>query len=188
MPWLLLIGAITGAALYLYSQKGEAATMDNEMQNDASANAPDSIDALIERVAVKRKVDPDMLRAICFAESNFQPDAVRWNPPHDVSVGIAQILCVPPKSATEGADYVCTNRFNITPWPVSFEQLKDPALCVDLAAQILALNIRDYGFKRGVAMYNDFAARHAAPDGPFPNDAYVRRVFKKYNTLKGIAA
>lgn len=181
MPWLLAaiaLAAALAAALRVASKAEDAANVEKE-----------TLDQIIDRIGSIRGVDPDLLRAVASVESEMKTDAVRWKPPRDVSVGVMQILCVPPAGVQLGEDYVCQNRLMFADqWPSTFSALKDAELNVDLGAQILAENIRLWGFPRGVAMYNDYAARHASIDGPFPNDIYVKRVMYRLNQLKGKAA
>lgn len=180
MPWLALVAIIAAGALFLRSQKGEAAEMTQAQEQN--------LDEIFDRIGAIRMVDPDVLRAIAFVESSINPQAVRWNPPGDVSAGIMQILCVPPAGTKKGEDFVCQNRFDFADqWPTTFSALTaDVELNIDLAAQILAWNIRQYGWPRGLATYNNFAARFSGLNGPFPNDAYVNRVMARLATLKGI--
>lgn len=183
MPLIALV-LLAGAtlALVFFSRKGEAAQM--KPQAETKAESPTLAD-LFREIGTRRGVDPDLLHAIAMVESSLRVDAVRWNPPHDVSVGLMQILCTPPDGAAQGADFSCTNRFNIDPWPVRFNDLKTPALNIDLGAQILSWNLRSFGFPRGVAVYNMWAMRHAAIDGPFENQAYVDKVLSNLQKLKG---
>lgn len=140
---------------------------------------------VFEKTANARLVDADLLRAVAYVESSLNSDAVRWNPPDDVSVGFMQILCTPPAGTKKGEDYVCQNRLDFADqWPQTFESLRDPETNLDIGAQILAWNQRNYGFWRGVAMYNNYAARFAGVNGPFPNDSYVNRVKARYLQLK----
>lgn len=178
MPWALVLLGISAGALFFYSRKGEAAEMTQEQKKD--------LPEIFRSVGAVRGVDPDLLAAVAFVESTTNPDAVRWNPPNDVSVGLMQILCTPPADAKPGDDYVCQNRLDLADqWPQTFSSLKaDVETNVDIAAQLLAWNIRNYGFPRGLAVYNDFRARHASVGGPFPNDVYVNRVLARYAQIQ----
>lgn len=178
MPWAAFAAFVVAGALFLFSKKAEATQMETAKQN--------TLDDIFRRVGKARGVDPDLLAAIAFVESSLNPQAVRWNPPRDVSAGLMQILCVPPEGADRGEDFVCQNRLNLPDWPSTFNTLlNDTEGNVDIAAQILRENIRQYGYPRGVAVYNNFSARHAGVNGPFPNDAYVGRVLKRLEFLKG---
>jgi soluble lytic murein transglycosylase-like protein len=180
----LLFGAVlaaVAAALLLFSRKGEAANV--ETKTETVVQAP-TLRALFAKHGAAYGVDPLLLEAIAMVESSLRPDAVRWNPPHDVSVGVMQILAVPPEGTQRGEDFMPTNRFDISPWPVSFAALKNPDLNIALGAQILRWNLRTFGFPRGVAVYNSWSARHAQESGPFPNDAYVSKVLHNLENLR----
>lgn len=177
MPWLIVFGALALlAGAFVYTRKAEAAMPKQEEI---------SLDAIFAQVAEKFALDPLLLKAIAMVESSMKTNAVRWQPPGDVSVGLMQILCVPPDGQNQGEDYTCRNAFNITPWPVSFEQLKDPKLNIELGAQILSWNLKQFGFPRGIAVYNQWSARTSQPNGPFPNQNYVDKVLRNYSTLRG---
>lgn len=169
---------VVAAAALFYSRKGEA----------SEVNQNQSLDALFRKHGATYGIDPDLLKAIAMVESSLIANAVRWNPPHDVSVGAMQILCTPPADYDGSDDYVCANRFNIDPWPVRFSDLSNPDLNIKLAAQILRWNIRTFGYPRGVAVYNAWESRHAGVSGPFPNQSYVDKVLRNLNRIKQEAA
>lgn len=179
MPLLLLIGGfvalIVGATVYATKAQAKAATVNKE----------NTLDDLFRKIGAEYNIDPLLLKAIAMQESALNVNAVRWNPPYDVSVGMMQILCTPPEGQAQGADYLCQNRFNIDPWPVTYNQLKNPELNVRLGAQILAWNLQTFGFPRGIAVYNRWDARLSQPQGPFPNQSYVEKVLSNYERLKG---
>lgn len=180
MPLVLLIlGA--AAALFFFARRADAMTP----AESAPLNQPvTTLRSLYERYGAQHGVDPDLLQALAIVESSERADAVRWNPPNDVSVGLMQILASPPPGTERGQDYMAQNRFNIAPWPVTFEALKNPELNVNLGAQILAWNLRTFGFPRGVAVYNMYSMRHANLNGPFENQVYVDRVLRHLNRIK----
>lgn len=177
----IVAALLAGATLFFFARKGEAA-----VPNNPNERAAPTLRELYAKHGAAHGVDPLLIEAIAIVESSQRADAIRWNPPRDVSVGVMQVLCVPPDGTPEGADYVCANKFNIDPWPVRFSDLKNPDLNISLGVQILAWNIRSYGFPRGVAVFNSYSARHGGVDGPFPNQVYVDRVLKHYNNLKGV--
>lgn len=189
MPLLLgIIAGIVGVVLFAFSRSAQGASVN--APEKPVAPAPVSLDSLFDQIGEARGVDPDLLRAVAYVESSLRIDAVRWNPPSDVSVGVMQILAVPPTGIVgkprDDEDYIPTNDLNVSGWPASFQSLKNPALNIDIGAQILAWNIRNYQYPRGVAIYNNWAARHAAVGGPFPNDAYVAKVLARLSKLKGV--
>jgi soluble lytic murein transglycosylase-like protein len=174
----LAAGAAIVAALvgFFYARKG------NAMEAPQSAVQPVTLDSLFKKYGAKYGVDWQLLKAIAMAESSLQPDAVRNNPPHDVSVGVMQILCLP------GPSGYCSNRFNVDGWQgMTADKLLDPETNIAIGAQILAWNLRTYGNPRGIAVYNSYSARHAGPTGPFPNDSYVAKVLRNLAKLKGTA-
>lgn len=117
-----------------------------------------------------------LLKAIAIVESSENPDAVN---PTDPSTGLMQILC-----DADGTGK-CTNKFNVTGWDLAtVQRLKDPDFNLSIASQILKWNIDNYGFKRGVAVYNRWASRKDPPNGPFGNQEYVDKVFREYGILK----
>ena len=125
-------------------------------------------------------VDPLLLKAIAMQESSLNAAAIRNNPPHDVSVGLMQILCIP------DANGVCTNRFNVEGWDsATFDKLKDPDFNVQIGAQILAWNLKQFGYPRGIAVYNSWDQRDAPINGPFKNQHYVNNVLANLASLKG---
>ena len=183
---------IIAAIIVATFRKGESVQANNKEEASAdeaiiSTVGSSELDQVFAIVGARRGVDPDLLKAIAMQESQLDANAVRWNPPKDVSAGLMQILAVPPVGVPQGQNFTPTNRFDIEGWPVTFLELLDPETNVDFGAQILAYNLRTYGFPRGVAVYNNFSARFASQDGPFPNDAYVRRVLSNLHKLKGQA-
>lgn len=136
--------------------------------------------ALYAEIGARRGVDPSLLRAICIHESAENPNAEN---PADPSVGLGQVLC---KFDKADPSRVCRNVLNVEGWQgMTWERLKNPATNLDIAAQILAWNLQQYGFPRGVAIYNMWDARHSPVQGPFPNQSYVDSVLKILQRLKG---
>lgn len=125
--------------------------------------------SLYQKYGAMYGVDPALLRAIAMVESSENPVAVN---PSDPSYGLMQVLC---KSSCPTCK--CQNKFNIDGWSEATPtRLIDPEFNVKLGAQILAWNIRTYGPRRGIAVYNNWGARNASPNGPFPNQSYVDKV------------
>ncbi len=172
--WLVLLAAsvLVGAAV-LFSSRATA----------AEKSAAPTLDALFDNYASFLPAVPvdkaALLKAIAIVESNLNPDAVRDNPPHDVSVGLMQILCLP------GPDGVCANKFNIDGWQgMTFDALKNPETNVWMAVQILSWNIQNFGWPRGLAVYNSWSARNAPLHGPFPNQKYVEKVLSTLERIQ----
>lgn len=175
--WALVAVAAAGVAGLLYSRKGNAMPT-----GTLGSSKPDSfsLDYLFEKYGQKYGVDPLLLKAVAMVESSLNPNAVRNNPPYDVSVGVMQVLCLP------GPNGACSNRFNVDGWQgMTHQALMDPETNIAIGAQILAWNLKTFGSPRGIAVYNSWTARHAGVNGPFPNDSYVRKVLYNFNRLKG---
>lgn len=137
-----------------------------------------AMDEIFQKYGVKYGVDPILLKAIATVESSLNPQAVN---PADPSVGLMQILCLPDGKGG------CRNRFNIDGWEdATFERLKDADFNVMLGAQILAWNLKTYGYPRGIAVYNAWDQRHAPVNGPFKNQSYVDKVIGAYRKLSGV--
>jgi len=145
--------------------------------SDIATPLPSSgLDLIFLKYGTMYNLDPALLRAVAMVESSMNPNAKRINPPRDVSVGLMQILCLPDGKGG------CTNKFNIDGWEgITFNKLFDADLNVKLGAQILAWNIKTFGYKRGIAVYNSWSARNDPPNGPFMNQGYVDKVFKNLN-------
>lgn len=121
-------------------------------------------------------IDPLLIKAIASIESSENPNAVN---PSDPSIGLMQILCIPDGKGG------CKNKFNLPNWDrVKENDLFIPEINLQYGVQILKWNIDTYGFKRGIAVYNNWGARNDPEDGPFPNQSYVDKVLTKYNSLR----
>lgn len=185
---LLALAAAGIGALFLLpkranaAQSNEAAGASNPTKGKfmTPADIPDTpaapnLDDLFVKYGDMYGVDAALLKAISRAESNGNPNAIRNNPPNDVSVGLMQILCIP------DANGFCTNNFNVEGWQgMTFDALKDPETNIAIGAQILAWNIEQFGMPRAIAVYNNWSARKSPQAGPFPNQAYVNRVLNFY--------
>lgn len=179
-----LLTLILGA-LALYAMRSKTPVAELPMEKFTSTK-PESfgLDYLFEKYGQLNSVDPLLLKAVATAESNLNPKAVRNNPPHDVSVGLMQILYLP--SIPGDLSSPPSNRFNVNGWKdATFERLQDPDFNIMIAAQILSYNLRIYGYPRGVAVYNSYSARNDPAQGPFRNQTYVNRVLREYALLRG---
>ena len=117
-------------------------------------------------------VDADLLRAVADVESSMRPAAVRHESGGRRSIGLMQVLCPSPLN-------------NITGWcgtePCNggCDALFDEAINVTMGARILRWNLDNFGYPRGVAVYNGWAA-HADPlNGPFFNQVYIDKVHRR---------
>lgn len=157
---------------------GISATMFPTIGFETASVAATPLDFIFTKYGTLYNVDPRLLKALAMVESSMNPNAVRNNPPHDVSMGLMQILCLPDGKGG------CTNKFNIDGWKgVTAQALLSPDLNVKLGAQIIAWNIRTFGYKRGIAVYNNWSARNSPADGPFPNQGYVNKVLSNVAKL-----
>lgn len=135
------------------------------------------LSVIYEKWGQHYKVDPLLLQAIARVESGENPTAKNLADP---SFGLMQILC------QDNGFGGCKNEFHIQGWPpYSRNQLYDPDYNVQIGAQIIKYNITTFGFKRGIACYNNWSARKSPPTGPFPNNEYVDKVMLEYARLGG---
>lgn len=176
---LIVVGgvAIIGIAFMFRRELSESVEEGISIVTDSPQG---KLRAIFEKYGAMRGIDPDLLAAFAIVESDMNPAATRVNAgSHDFSVGLMQVLCIP---NDEG---ICTNKFNVQPWPVSFNALLDPDMNVNIASQILRWNLDAYGYPRGIAVYNHWGARNSPLNGPFPNQAYVNKVLSNLAMLKG---
>ena len=134
----------------------------------------DEYDTIFQRQGARFNVDWRLLKAIAMKESSLNPFAINRSDP---SVGMMQILC----SGYPGSK-TCQNRFNIQSWPPQkSEDLLNAETNIFYGAQILSSNIKAYGFRKGVAVYNNWSAR--LQEEPFSNQGYLDTVIKIYGEL-----
>lgn len=133
---------------------------------------------LIKYYAAVNGIRPEILAGVIYNESRFNPNARNLGDP---SYGLGAVLCR--GSVSQGGnilwDNPCTNNFNISGWngQVTARDLLDPKTNISFAAQILGWNIKTYGERKGVAVYNNWSARTAPSNGPFPNQQYVDNAY-----------
>lgn len=140
------------------------------------AIAGDEYDALYRAHAEAQGLDWRLVKAIAIVESAENPRAENRRDP---SVGLMQIHCV------ENAQGRCTNLFNVEGWAgMTRERLLDPKTNVYIGSQILAWNIRTFGFERGIALYNSWAARTTPAGQKTPNHPYLVKVLRVYQQLR----
>lgn len=136
--------------------------------------AETDLDALYIKHGQQKGVDAMLLKAIARVESNENPNAVNATDP---SYGLMQVLC---RDGIGG----CTNKLDVLDWnDASKTRLMDPDFNLHIASQILAWNVRTYGFMKGIAVYNSWGAHEDPREGPFRNDAYVKKVLGQYDSL-----
>lgn len=137
----------------------------------------DTFDSIYKEVGQKQEIDPALLRAIAQVESNRIVGAVNISDP---SFGLMQIFCTPNR---EG---ICTNQFpSIENWEgTTVKKLFDPHVNITIGAKILKWNLEQYGYPKGIAVYNSWSARKDPQEGPFRNQKYVDEVLKNYKKFK----
>lgn len=118
-----------------------------------------------------------LLKAIAYVESGEYITGVNMSDP---SFGLMQIYCKPDSKGR------CKNKFPALPFweKVTVKKLLNPKKNIKIGAAILNWNIKHYGFKKGIAVYNCWSSRHDPKDGPFRNQQYVDAVLKKYKSLR----
>ena len=144
-----------------------------------SAEQPPESQSLREYVRERAMVAglaPALVEAVIDVESGWNASAIS---PED-SYGLMQVLCRPDGKGG------CKNRFDIAGWPPkSADDLLHPKENIKFGLQILAWDVETYGQWKGVAVYNDWSARTAPADGPYPNQDYVDAVREQYQQRVG---
>jgi hypothetical protein len=62
--------------------------------------------------------------------------------------------------------------------------LLSPGTNLDIAAQIIADNVKRWGMPRAIAVYNSWSERLSPQAGPFGNQRYVDKVLQYYSELQ----
>ena len=169
MQWPLILAS---TFLFVYTLKTES----DKVSASEGGQRMDKLNDIFKKHGRRKGVDWKLLKAIAIVESSLKVQAYN---PNDPSYGLMQLLC----RQNDGSG-TCSNKLNVRDWPPSDpNQLFDADYNVHIATQILAWNIKNYGFKRGIATYNAWSAHKAPPDGPFPNQEYVDKVLREYNSL-----
>ncbi|MFN3218120.1 MAG: lytic transglycosylase domain-containing protein [Acidimicrobiales bacterium] len=124
-----------------------------------------SLQPLFEAAGARYGVDPDLLAAVAWTESAFQPDVVS----HAGAIGLMQIM--PGTAGDLGVDP------------------RDPAQAIDGAARYLRDAFEQFGDVRlALAAYNAGPGAVASHGGipPYPETtAYVVKVMDRYESLRG---
>jgi soluble lytic murein transglycosylase-like protein len=119
---------------------------------------------MIRKTATKQGVDPDLLNALVWVESSFQPDAV--SPAG--AIGLAQLM---PGTARS---------LRVDP--------RDPAQNVDGSARMLAGLIEEFGrVDHALAAYNvgPNGLKQGLAEGRTPGAGYAKAVADKYRIITG---
>lgn len=162
---LVLLAALGGGALMMRAANVKASEITG-------------YDEIFRRWGARYGVDWRLIKAHAMVESSLDAEAVN---PSDPSYGLMQVLCT-----ARDQDSPCTNRFVVDGWAEATpRRLLDPDFNVRIAAQIIAYNLRAWGWPRGIAVYNRWAERLSPEAGPFANQRYVDRVLAVYRELGG---
>jgi len=164
---------LIGLALVLYGL-WTLSNQTTQAVEEASEKETLTLDALYEKWGRRSGLEAQLLKAIAIVESDQNPNAVN---PTDPSSGLMQIWMPLNPDGT----YRKRDLLNYPPDPK--EQIFDPDYNLSLAVQILGWNQENYGWLRGIAMYNAFSARFDEPNGPFVNQGYVDKVMREYYAL-----
>ncbi len=125
------------------------------------AQTPTAFDDLIQEAAARYQVDPDLVKAVIRAESNFDPTAVS----HAGAKGLMQLM-------------------DATAAQLGVEDSFDPAQNIDGGVRYLAMQLRRFGDVRlALAAYNAGPAAVMQHQGIPPyaeTQTYVRRVLDYY--------
>lgn len=161
LPRLIIITiVITGALLFL-ARRVMAST--------------NYYDESFRKYGNKYGVDWRLAKAVAIRESSLNSNAYNVRDP---SYGIMQILCTPSINGT------CGNKLPaVIGWPPKSRlDLYNADYNISIGVQILSWNISTYGLRKGIAVYNSWAARNETE--PFSNQNYLLGVLKEYERLK----
>lgn len=165
-----LMAAAVGVGLAAAAAGARAASSPAEGPAPAPAAPGGPYDDLYRKYGAQFGIDWRLVKAHAMVENKPQdPQAVNYE--DDESIGLMQVLCKPDGRGG------CANKFNVQGWKQTTRQkLFDPDWNVYIAAQILAWNIKKYGWPKGSAVYNAWDQHTAPAAGPFKNQSYVNAV------------
>ena len=162
-----------GASFLGYLATLRDKTMINHVLEDQGVTY---LDDIYRQYGTMNGLDWKILKAIATVESNENPGAAGSD---GKSFGLMQVRC---DASCPGCK--CHNNLNVVGWSEATpERLTDPDYNVKIAAQVLAWNMEHYGYERGIAVYNSWAARNDPANGPFRNQSYVDKVLGVYSGL-----
>ena len=133
---------------------------------------------IIESVAKKFKIDPDMIRAIIWQESRGNPSVYRYEPHvKDTSYGLMQILSNTAKQVASA--------FGLPPI-TSVTMLYDPNLNILLGTAYFYQLLKRFNGNvyKAISAYNVGPNNKLLLKGYIPNPHYVRSVLSWYNSIK----
>lgn len=134
---------------------------------------------LFKEAGAENELEWELLSAHAFVESSYNPKAK--NP--EGSSGLMQIFL--PLSRNKGARQHVADGV-LPEWEnIDLSMIFDPAYNIGLGAALIRENMREFGFPRCVAVYNNSKDQSSPQNGPFISQGYVNKVLKQYNKLKG---
>lgn len=157
--------------------------------------APEIIRKTIEIKALEFEIDPDLVEAFCMVESSFNPKATRYE------TNFYKRYILPMLHSNSIAPEEATGR--ATSWGLmqimgqvarekgfkgEFKELFEPAVGLTWSLKHLKKFIDRYidveGLDCAIASYNAGSPRMR--DGKFVNQAYVDKIHKYLNQIKGV--
>lgn len=164
-----LLGAVVIAGLF--TKKASA----DESKTMVGFKTP--YEDLFKKYGKQYGVPWQILSGVAYTESNYNSIAV--NTTDNESLGLMQVLCRPDGSGG------CINKFPaVNGWEnIKRNDLLQAERNIEIASQILADNIKQFGMPRAIAVYNAWDARFYPKDGPFKNNAYVKKVLNRAKEL-----
>lgn len=130
-------------------------------------------DDIIQSAAKQFYLDPDLIRAFIKTESNWKPDATRYEAKlNDTSYGLMQILLGTAKWVGDNAS-------------ITAEQLANPTVNILLGAKYLRYLVDKYNGKLEdvIASYNA-GKPYMASTGKYTNQSYVDKVLGYYKMYR----
>ena len=122
-----------------------------------------------DKAAHDYSLDPDLLRAIAWTESQYRIAAIGNNPESGYGMGLMQI---------DSQNIAHLKQFGITPQML----LSDPCMNIYTGAYFLAIAFKRWGATwRAVGAYN--AGFSPAPQQEHRRKLYARKVFEAYTSI-----
>lgn len=191
MPILILIALAALAGVFIMKKKSLSADL-NISTDPFSGTLPASLgidrdafvkttpyEQLFKEAAQEDGLEWELLSAHAFVESSYNPKAK--NP--EGSSGLMQIFL--PVSHNKGARQHVADG-TLPEWEnIDVSKILDPAYNIMLGSALIRENMREYGFPRCVAVYNNSQDQTSPQNGPFHSQRYVDKVLERYNKLKG---
>ena len=123
-----------------------------------------------DKAAHDYSLDPDLLRAIAWTESQYRIAAIGNNPGSGYGMGLMQI---------NSQNIAHLKQFGITPQML----LSDPCMNIYTGAYFLAIAFKKWGTTwRAVGAYN--AGFSPTPQQEHRRKLYAEKIFKAYNSIR----